>query len=87
MQHFYTFVYFVHFKYFLTKFMISHPTISFPLLSCRVLFIYLFIYSASPINYMYMKTTNQNSHTYTEERKKTLYGRDTTTAFANSLPL
>ena len=35
-------------------------------------FIYLFIYSASPINYMYMKTTIQNSHTHThtEKRKK-----------------
>ena len=34
-----------------------------------------------------MKTTNKNTHTHThthtEERKKTLYGRDTTTAFAN----
>ena len=48
--------------------------------------IYLFIYSASPINYMYMKTTNQNSHTNTHtqrKEKKKLYGRDTTTAFAN----
>ena len=47
-------------------------------------FIYLFIYAASPINYMYMKTTIQNSHTHTHrEKKKKLYGRDTTTAFAN----
>ena len=54
----------------------------------EILFIYLFIYSASPINYMYMKTTNQNSHTHTHthtqmKEKKTLYGRDTTTAFAD----
>ena len=45
------------------------------------LFIYLFHFAN---NYMYMKTTNQNSHTHTEERKKTLFGRDTTTAFADS---
>ena len=33
-------------------------------------FIYLFIYAASPINYMYMKTTIQNSHTHTQRKEK-----------------
>ena len=35
-----------------------------------VIFIYLFIYSASPINYTNMKTTNQNSHTHTQRKEK-----------------
>ena len=38
-----------------------------------VIFIYLIIYSASPINYTNMKTTNQNSHTHRGKKKKPVW--------------
>ena len=50
--------------------MISHPTISFPLLSCRVLFIYLFIYLFRFANKLHVYENNKSKFTHIHRGKE-----------------